>query len=274
MPTDKASHPALGFAARLRAGGRAIGGWFTPPEAQFAGMVASGALDAVVLDVQHGLQDATSIVDGIAAVTRAGKPALVRIAVGDFALAARALDVGAIGVIAPMIDTAADARAFVAQVKYPPLGRRSWGAGRAMALLGVPSAAAQLSGANDATLALAMVETREAVEAIDEILAVDGLDGVFVGPNDLSIALTDGARVDVRDPLVDAALDRIVAAARRAGKVTGIFGGAPADARAFREKGFGFVTLGYDIHYVVAGIAAMRAEMGEPAAESGTATGY
>lgn len=268
------THPALSFAGRLRAGERAIGGWFSLPEAHFAEMVARGPLDAVVLDVQHGLIEAASIVDCVAAIVGAGKPALVRVPVGDFALAARSLDVGAVGVIAPMIDTAAEARAFVTQVKYPPVGRRSWGAGQAMALLGVAAPADYLHEAEAATLALAMIETREAVAAVDEILAVDGLDGVFVGPNDLSIALTDGARVDVLDPLVDAALDRIVASTRRAGKVAGIFGGAAAYARVFRDKGFDFVTLGYDSTYVAAGIAAMRAEMGEPANEGGPRRGY
>lgn len=267
-------HPALAFAGRLRRGERAIGGWFCLPEPLTAGLVARGALDAVVFDVQHGLLDAASIVDCIAEVTRAGKPALVRVSVGDFALAARALDVGAVAVIAPMIDSAADARAFVAQVKYPPLARRSWGAGTAMQLFGVTTPTDYLHGANDATLALAMIETREAVAAVDEILAVEGLDGVFIGPNDLSIALTDATRVDVRDALVDAALDTVIAAARRAGKIAGIFGGASAHARAFRAKGFDFVTLGYDSLYVAAGIAAMRAEMGEPPAESGPVRGY
>lgn len=273
--TDLANiHPALAFAARLRRGERAVGGWFCLPEPGFAEALARQPLDAVVLDVQHGLLDAASIVPTIAAVTRAGKPAFVRLAVGDFALAARALDVGAVGVIAPMIDTAADARAFVAQVKYPPVGRRSWGAGTAMALHGVDTPLDYLHGANDATLALAMIETREAVEAIDEILAVEGLDGVFIGPNDLSIALTDGARIDVLDPVVDTALDRIAAAARETGKIAGIFGGAAAYARAFRAKGFRFVTLGLDGMYVAAGVAAMRSEMGEPVDESGTARGY
>lgn len=269
------THPALSFAGRLRGGERMIGGWFCLPEPEFAGMVARGALDAVVLDVQHGLLEAASIVDAIAAVTRAGKPALVRVSVGDFALAARALDVGAVGVIAPMIDTAADARAFVAQVKYPPVGRRSWGAGTAMSHFGIGAPIDYLRGANAATLALAMIETREAVEAIDEILAVEGLDGVFIGPNDLSIALTDGARVDVLDPQVDAALDRIAAAARKAGKVAGIFGGAAAYARAFRAKGFRFVTLGLDGMYVAAGVAAMLDDAGLADGTPGTArSGY
>jgi 4-hydroxy-2-oxoheptanedioate aldolase len=166
-------------------------------------------------------------------------------------------------VIAPMIDTAEQARAFAEQMKYPPRGRRSWGAGRAMSVLGGVEPPAYLRKANDHTLALAMIETREAVAAIDEILAVDGIDGVFVGPNDLCIALTDGDRADTRDPILDAALDRIVAAARSAGKIAGIFGGPAERAAAFRAKGFSFVTVGWDSTYVAAGIAAMLDEMGE-----------
>jgi len=275
MPDLSSIHPAFALAARLRAGEALIGGWFCPPEAEFAAMVAGGAVDAVVLDVQHGQHDLRSVIGCVAAIAGAGKPALVRLAVGDFAMAARALDVGAVGVIAPMIDSAADARAFVTQVKYPPRGRRSWGAGTAMSLLGVAEPADYLHGANDATLALAMIETREAVEAIDEILAVEGIDGVFVGPNDLCIALTDGDRADTRDPILDGALDRIVAATRAAGKIAGIFGGPAERARAFRAKGFGFVTVGFDAMYVAAGVAALLAEMGAaPRAAGSGPTGY
>ena len=268
-------HPALSLAGRLRAGERVVGGWFCPPEVHFAEAVARSPLSPIVLDVQHGLHDVASIIACIAAIAGAGKPALVRVPVGDLALASRALDVGAVGVIAPMIDTADQARAFVEQVKYPPRGRRSWGAGRAMAVLGGVAAPTYLAEANDRTLALAMIETREAVAAVEEILAVDGLDGVFVGPNDLCIALTDGDRADTRDPILDAALERIVGAARAAGRIAGIFGGSAERANAFRAKGFSFVTVGYDTMYVAAGISAMLAEMGE-AAGSGPAprTGY
>ncbi len=263
MTKTTVSHPALSLAGRLRAGDQVVGGWFCPPEAHFAEAVARTPLSPIVLDVQHGLHDIASIIACVATIAGAGKPTLVRVAVGDFALASRALDVGAVGVIAPMIDTADQARAFVEQMKYPPRGRRSWGAGRAMAVLGDVEPATYLAEANDRTLALAMIETREAVAAIDEILAVEGLDGVFVGPNDLSIALTDGDRADTRDPILDAALERIVAAARGAGKIAGIFGGPAERAKAFRAKGFSFVTVGFDSMYVAAGVAALLDEMGE-----------
>ncbi|WP_333822911.1 HpcH/HpaI aldolase family protein [Pinisolibacter sp.] len=273
MTDTAASHPALSFAERLRAGEAFVGGWFSLPEVHFAEAVAASPVSPIVLDVQHGLHDVASIVSCVTAIAAAGKPALVRVSVGDFVLAARSLDVGAVGVIAPMIDTAEQARAFAEQVKYPPRGRRSWGAGRAMSVLGGVEPPTYLREANDRTLALAMIETREAVEAVEEILAVDGIDGVFVGPNDLCIALTDGDRADTRDPILNAALDRIVATARAAGKIAGIFGGPAERAAAFRAKGFSFVTVGWDQMYVAAGIAAMLDEMEKTATSAGGSPG-
>ncbi|MER2604638.1 MAG: aldolase/citrate lyase family protein [Siculibacillus sp.] len=250
---------AFSLAARLRSGAGALAGWVGFPDPIFTEAVARSDFDAVVLDVQHGLHDAVSVVHGIAAVVAAGKPALVRVPVEDFALASRALDFGAAGVIAPMINSAADARRLVEFAKYPPRGRRSWGPGRAMVLGGNGSREAYLAQADGLTLALAMIETREGLAALDDILAVDGIDGVFVGPNDLCIALTDGAVVDPQARLLDEPLARIVAAARAAGKVAGIFGGSGARAGELARRGFGLVTVGYDTAYVAAGIEGMLA---------------
>ncbi len=118
---------------------------------------------------------------GIGAIAFAGKPALVRIAVGDNATASRVLDMGAEAVVAPMINTVAEARALVAATKYPPLGERSWGPSRVLALRGTEQQA-HLSGDNAVSMTFAMIETRRALEVLDDILAVEGIDGVFVGP--------------------------------------------------------------------------------------------
>lgn len=252
---------ALSLVPRLRRGERIVAGWVGFPEPIFVEAVARTALQAVVLDMQHGLHDAVSVVAGVAAVAAAGKSAIVRVAVEDFATASRALDFGAAGVIAPMINSAADARRLVEFVKFPPRGRRSWGPGRAMVLGGIGSREAYLAQADGLTLALAMIETREGLAALDEILAVDGIDGVFVGPNDLCIALTDGAVVDPQASLLDEPLGRIVAAAHGAGKVAGIFGGSGARAGELLRRGFDLVTVGHDDAYVAAGVGAMLAAM-------------
>jgi len=254
---------AFSLAARLRSGEGAFAGWIGHTDAAFVDAVARSPLAAVVLDMQHGFLDVAAMVAGVATAAAAGKPTVVRVPVGAFATASRALDVGAAGVIAPMIDGAEDARRFVDFVKYPPRGGRSWGAGRAMALAGVSNGADWLASADGFTLAFAMIETREGLAAIDEILAVDGIDGVFVGPNDLCIALTDGATVDPEAAFLDEPLARIVAAAKAVGKLSGIFGGPGTRAGALRRMGFDFVTVGWDVGYVQTGIAAMLAETRE-----------
>lgn len=260
MTDERILSTAFSLAARLREGKGALVGWTGFPDPVFADAVARTALEGVVLDMQHGLIDSGALVGAIAAIVAAGKPAVVRVPVEDFAMASRALDFGAAGIIAPMINSIADAERFVQFVKYPPLGRRSWGPGRSMVFSGVTEGPAYLAAADDLTLALAMIETREGLDALDDILSVDGIDGVFVGPNDLCIALTDGRLVDPEASLLQEPLERIVAAAKRAGKISGVFGGR--QAARFRALGFDFVSVGFDTGYVAAGIASMLAGVG------------
>ncbi len=170
---------------------------------------------------------------------------MVRVGVGDFAAASRVADAGAAAVIAPMVNSVADARAFADFMKFPPLGRRSWGPRACQPLSGL-AGPAYLVGANAITLAIAMIETREALAAVDDILAVDGIDGVFVGPSDLSITLSQGASVDPHGPLVDEALTKIVAAARAKGKFVGLFCFTGAQARAARARGIAFTSISTD----------------------------
>ena len=260
MTTHQATSAAFSLADRLRDGRGALAGWVGFPDPIFAEAVARTPLDAVVLDMQHGLLDPVSVVGCVATIVAAGKPAVVRVPVEDFAMASRALDFGAAGIIAPMINSADDARRYVQFVKYPPRGRRSWGPGRSMVFSGVTRGNDYLAHADELTLALAMIETREGLAALDDILAVDGIDGVFVGPNDLCIALTDGATVDPESSLLDEPLARIVAASARAGKVSGVFGGR--QAARFRAMGFDFVSVGHDTGYVTAGVDALLAGVG------------
>ncbi len=146
------------LAARLRAGEVLWSGWSALPEPLVAEAVARAGFDCITFDVQHGLHDVASVMRGIGAVTLAGKPALVRMPVGDNGFASRVIDMGAEAVIAPMINTANEARAFVAAMKYPPIGERSWGPARVLALRGIEPQA-HLDTANGTTLALAMIET-------------------------------------------------------------------------------------------------------------------
>ena len=252
---------APSLAARFRDGESLISSWIGMPEPLVAEMAARSGFDCVTLDMQHGLWGPEGVMRGIGAVALAGRPALVRIPVGDFAMASRALDMGAEAIIAPMVNSVADAKAFVAAVKFPPVGERSWGPNRTLALFGETDGNAYLKRANTETLAFAMIETRAALDALDTILAVDGIDAVFVGPSDLSITLSGGAALDQRSAAAEEAVREILAKAHGAGKRAGIFAITAAQAIDYRALGYDLVALGTDSIYLRLGAAALLAEV-------------
>src|ERR1700733_1004008 len=151
------------LAGRLRAGETIYSGWCGLAAPLVAEVIAREGFGAVTIDMQHGLWDITQVVDAIAAIRHGGAAPVVRVPLSDFATASRALDFGAEGIISPMINTPADARAFVAATKYPPLGERSWGPHRATMLAGLADQKVYLKDGNDLTFTLAMIETRAAL---------------------------------------------------------------------------------------------------------------
>ena len=201
--------------------------------------------DAALFDMQHGSFDFAGALRGVELAAMAGKPSMVRIPVGDFATASRLLDAGAAAIVAPMINSEADAVRFASFVKFPPVGERSWGPHRAFGLAG-QEGEAYFRKANDLHLAIAMIETREALDALDSILDVPGIDGVFVGPSDLSIALTRGAAVDAGHPEVDKALDHIAARCEAKGKIAGAFCMTGKRAKEVAAKGFRLCSISTD----------------------------
>lgn len=250
------SLPGFSLARRLAAGETIHTGWCALPAPIVAESIAREGFVAVTIDQQHGLWDTAATVAGIAAIRAGGGAPIVRVPLGAFATASRALDFGAEGVIAPMINNAADAKAFVSATKYPPLGERSWGPTRAMTLTGIADPKQYLRDANAATVTLAMIETREAMENLDAIAATPGIDILFVGPSDLSIALTGGAELDPHSGAVETALDQIVAAARKAGKIAGLYCANAERAVAYAKRGIRFLAVGSDLAFLRAGTAA------------------
>ncbi len=242
---------------RLRAGETVLSAWIATPAAAVIETLLASGFDTAVFDMQHGGFDETLAAVGIGAAALLGKPAIVRIPVMAFPSASRLLDAGAAAIIAPMIDTAADARRFAAFCKYPPDGGRSWGPGRATTLTGL-AGQDYLTAANRLHLAFAMIETEAALEALDEILAVPGIDGVFVGPSDLSIALSGGRGLDPHAPAVDRALDRVADRAAAAGKHAGLFCFSGEQARRMAGRGFRLLTIATDSLLLS---AAARAEL-------------
>jgi 4-hydroxy-2-oxoheptanedioate aldolase len=247
----------------LAGSGKALCAWVTMNEPAVAEALAREAFDAVVLDMQHGAVDFEGAMRAILRVAFAGKPTIARVPIGAFALASQLIDSGACGILAPMINSGEDARRLVEFVKFPPLGQRSWGPRTALPLSGV-DASGYLKAANVMTHAIAMIETRAALDALDDILSVDGLDGVYIGPSDLSIALTNGAGVEPRGAAVMNEARRVVERAKAHGKYAAMFCFDGADARAMQALGFRLCTISSDQALLRAAarseLAAARAE--------------
>jgi 4-hydroxy-2-oxoheptanedioate aldolase len=233
------------LSACLAEDGQALCAWVTMNEPAVAESLAREDFDAIVLDMQHGAIDFDGARRSILLIALAGKPTIARVPIGAFALASQLMDSGACGILAPMINSGEDARRLVEFVKFPPLGQRSWGPRAALPLSGL-DAPAYLKGANAMTQAIAMIETRAALDALDDILSVEGLDGVYVGPSDLSIALSNGATVEPRGGAVMSEARRVVERAKAHGKYAAMFCFDGADARAMQTLGFRLCTISSD----------------------------
>ena len=244
------------LARRLAAGETVHTGWCALPAPIVAETIAREGFVAVTIDQQHGLWDTAATAVAIASIRAAGSAPVVRVPLGAFATASRALDFGAEGIIAPMINTVADAKAFVGAAKFPPLGERSWGPARALTLTGITDMASYLREANDNIVTLAMIETKTAMANLDAIASTPGIDVLFVGPSDLSIGLTDGATLDPHSDTVEKALDRIIAAAKNAGKIAGLYCANAERAIACARRGVRFLAVGSDLGFLRAGTAA------------------
>ena len=233
------------LAAAIRAGAPLFCAWVGMNEPAVAEALAREAFDAVVLDMQHGALDFVGASRAILSVALAGKPTIIRSPVGEFSLASRLLDAGAAGLIAPMVNSRDDARRLVEFTKYPPLGQRSWGPRAVLPLSGLEGPA-YLNAANAMTQTIAMIETRAALDALDDILAVEGVDGVFIGPSDLSIAMNDGRNADPRGEALREAAARIVERANFYGKYAAMFCFDGPDALEMAALGFRLCSISSD----------------------------
>jgi 4-hydroxy-2-oxoheptanedioate aldolase len=250
------SLPGFSLASRLRAGEVVHSGWCGLGAPIVAETIAREGFPAVTLDAQHGLWDFAGMADAIMRIRAGGAAPMVRVALNDFSTVSRLLDVGCEGIIAPFINTAADARAFAGVAKYPPLGERSFGPMRAMTLTGIENPKDYVAQANDNIVALAMIETRAAVENIEEIAATPGIDGLFLGPVDMSLTLSDGKTLDPNTPEVDRVLERIIQATKSAGKIAGTYCFEAHQAAAFEKRGVRFFLIGSDTAFLRSGTGA------------------
>jgi 4-hydroxy-2-oxoheptanedioate aldolase len=237
----------------LDAGNTVLSGWCGITDTRYLETIAEYDFDAIVLDMQHGFFDETSIQNAIATLIARGKAALVRIPLARWDTAARVLDFGALAVIAPMINSADDARALVSATRFVPVGNRSFGPRHAASLYGIDTNE-YLNEFDQCSFTLAMIETREAYANLDEIIAVEGIDGVLIGPGDLSISfrqnpVPDAYGVDTIDVVKD-----IVARCKHAGKRTAAFSFDPEAANMLQGLAVDIISVGLDVTYIADGV--------------------
>ena len=246
-------------------GGAVINGWLGIPSSVAAENMAQAGWDSLTVDLQHGLVDYQTAVTMLQGVTTTATVPLARVPWLEPGIIMKLLDAGAYGIICPMINTRAECEALIAACRYPPLGYRSFGPVRATWYAG----ADYWKHANDAVIAMAMIETKTAMENLDEILSVRGLDGIYIGPNDLALTLGRAPSGVPTDPVVVDAIKHIVAGAKRHAIPAGIHCGSTAMAKEMIALGFQFVTLLADNAFLATAAKAAVAEMreGRPAPE-------
>ncbi|WP_298232248.1 aldolase/citrate lyase family protein [uncultured Azohydromonas sp.] len=253
-----------------KSGGAAVNGWLAIPNGFAAEVMAHQGWDTLTIDVQHGVVDYQAMVQLLQAISTTDTVPVVRAPWLEPGILMKILDAGAYGVICPMVNTREDAQKLVAWTSYAPRGVRSFGPVRALYYGG----ADYPEQANDTIVRFAMIETAQALDNLDEILSVEGLDAIYIGPSDLSLSLGCKPAFDDVDPKAAQAIDYILERAKAHGVVAGIHNGRTDVALARIAKGFQFVTVSSDARLLAAGsqqiLSAMRAQPKPADAGSGS----
>ena len=230
-------------------GGAVINGWLAIANSFSAETMAHQGWDSLTIDLQHGVVDYAGMVPMLQAISTTPTVPVVRVPWLEPGIIMKTLDAGAYGVICPMVNTRADAEKLVAYTHYAPQGTRSFGPVRALLYGG----ADYPQHANDTIVAFAIIETAQALENLDDILATPGLDAIYIGPSDLSLALGCKPAFDDLDPKAAEAVQHILNRAKAHGVVAGCHNGTPEAALKRIAMGFQFVTISSDARLMAAG---------------------
>lgn len=229
------------------ANGEAIAnGWLAIPSGVAAEGMAHAGFDSLTIDMQHGPIHYDAALPMLQAISSTDTIPLARVPWNEPGIIMKMLDAGAYGIICPMVNSRAECEAFVGACRYPPLGYRSYGPTRVSMYAGDDYA----KNANATVLTFAMIETAKALENLEEILSVEGLDAIYVGPADLSQSLGGPPGADFEDGPVPPALDTIIEAAKRHGIYAGIHNASASYARRMIDKGFQFATVQSDLVFL------------------------
>ena len=241
---------ARNLKAQMRSGAPSIGTWMSMAHPSIAEILAMAGYDWVVIETEHTAIDVSEVLRLIIAIEQRGSVPLVRLAWNDPIQAKAVLDSGAAGVLIPMVNTKADAELAVQITKYPPLGSRGVGLARAQGY--GEHFDAYVQNANADTLLLVQIEHRDAVNNIEAILSVAGIDGIFIGPYDLSLSL--GIPGNLTHPDLLEAKHKVLSATLARGLIAGVHFVQPLTAASDCQKaisdGYRFIALGTDILFL------------------------
>ena len=251
-------------------GGTAVNAWLSANSPYQAEAFSHAGYDAVTVDLQHGMFGIDGAISLLQAVSAGPSMPMARTSTLDFAVIGKLLDAGAYGIICPSIDTAEQAARLVSYCRYPPTGIRSFGPSRGL-LYGGPD---YVEHADAEILVWAMVESATALADVDHIVATPGLDGIYVGPNDLALSLGVTPGLAVLPDVVEQALARILQATHDTGRLAGIYCADGAQARRLAELGWDLVTPGSDIALIKQAAASAIAEVRGVAHGAGPGGGY
>lgn len=232
-----------------------INGWCSIGNPFTAEIMAAQGFDSVTVDMQHGALDYSALLPMLQAMQASGATLMARVPWLEPGIIMKALDAGAFGIICPMVNTAEEAARFVSYLRYPPLGTRSFGPTRVAFAAGASYGAE----ANDNILAFAMIETADGMANLDSIAATPGLDGIYVGPSDLSLSLSQGKLspgMDREEPEMIAALQTILAACKKNGIRAALHCGSPDYAARAVGWGYDMTTVGGDTRFLAAAAGA------------------
>lgn len=236
-----------------------VNGWLGIPSSFSAELMAHQGWDSLTVDCQHGLIDYQQAVTMLQAISTTSTVPMVRVPWREPGIIMKMLDAGAYGIICPMVNTVEQADEFVRFASYPPRGDRSFGPIRA-SIYGGPD---YYKHANATVLKIAMIETKQALDNVEAICGVDGLDGIYIGPADLANSLGKPPGFDPTDEQVLDAISAILEAAKKAGVFAGIHCGMPTFAKRMLTDGFNYVTIMSDARLMAMQSKAMLDEMGE-----------
>ena len=241
-----------------------VNAWLSIPNSFTAEAFGKMGWDAITIDMQHGQSDYSSSIPMLQALSSSSSTPMVRVPWSEPGIIMRMLDLGVLGIIAPMINTKSDCEKFVSYCYYPPIGQRSFGPMRAQLIHG----SSYFENANKNILSFAMIETQQAVDNLDEILSVPNLSGVYIGPADMSSSYGMKPKFDVKEDPVFSNIKLIAKKANEYEKIAGIHNGTTKYAKEMINLGFKLVTISSDFRWMSAQAQSVIDEMKDTGKEA------